>query len=352
MTAQFNDDVIRTKACANCYVCGSEGSDVYSGLKDRLFNVPGIWNIKRCPNAGCGTYWLDPMPAEEDLGKLYTEYVTHQDPPVVVQHGKLKSLKRRANSAYLQTKFGYKVTSESTLIDRLLGMLLHLSPAQCANLDFSVFHLPYIPQGHLLEVGCGSGSMLSAMALRGWQVTGLDFDERAVGNARSKGLTVHHGDLYSQNFREGIFDAVVMSHVIEHVPDPRALLRECLRILKPGGKLVVITPSVWGRLHKIYRKNWFALDPPRHLHLFSPRSLARLINEAGFKTTRLRTTVSNVAGLWMGTRVLASGGRFNMGISASKDEVAAGKYGAHFLGYLHLLSKMAGDEMVAVCKKA
>ena len=71
----------------------------------------------------------------------------------------------------------------------------------------------------------------------------MDFDEKSVRNARSKGLNVHYGDLLAQKFESGIFDAVVMSHLIEHVPSPLSVLQESYRVLKPGGVLVVLTPN-------------------------------------------------------------------------------------------------------------
>jgi hypothetical protein len=66
--------------CPNCYLCGTGGEPLYEGLKDRLFNAPGEWNLKRCPNPECGLLWLDPMPLEEDIGMAYETYFTHAAP--------------------------------------------------------------------------------------------------------------------------------------------------------------------------------------------------------------------------------------------------------------------------------
>lgn len=107
----------------------------------------------------------------------------------------------------------------------------------------------------------------------GWHVEGLDLDPTAVKVASSRGLAIHLGSLKEQNFPDQSFDPVVSSHVIEHVHDPVGLLGECRRILRPDGKLVIITPNIasWG--HAWFRSNWLALDPPRHLHLFKATSL-------------------------------------------------------------------------------
>ena len=82
-----------------------------------------------------------------------------------------------------------------------------------------------------------------------------------------------------------------MAHVIEHVHDPAALLRESYRVLKPGGVMVVLTPNIesWG--HARFGKNWFNLDPPRHLVLFSRKTLGKVAEREGFRISRLETTV-------------------------------------------------------------
>lgn len=138
--------------------------------------------------------------------------------------------------------------------------------------------------------------MLQDMQERGWKVTGLDVDSLAVASARSRGLDVREGTLSSQSFEENSFDVVAMSHVIEHLHDPRSILSDCLRVLRPGGRLVLITPNTnsWG--YRLYRQHWMPLDPPRHLHLFNRRNLARLVSEAGFSSVEGKTAVRDAKG--------------------------------------------------------
>ena len=120
---------------------------------------------------------------------------------------------------------------------------------------------------------------------------GVDFDPAAVRNAKGKGLQVHLGKLETQEYPDNHFDAITMSHVIEHVHNPLQLLHECYRILKPGGRLVVATPNCesWG--HKIFKRNWRGLEPPRHLYLFSMMSLNKAVDIAGFRVVFIRSTV-------------------------------------------------------------
>jgi hypothetical protein len=83
-TNLLNDSEIRSHPCPACYLCGSLGKPLYEGLTDKLFEAPGMWNLRRCVEHGCGLVWLDPMPFEQDIEKAYQTYYTHQvlsDPP-------------------------------------------------------------------------------------------------------------------------------------------------------------------------------------------------------------------------------------------------------------------------------
>jgi SAM-dependent methyltransferase len=80
------------------------------------------------------------------------------------------------------------------------------------------------------------------------------------------------------------FDAVTLSHVIEHLHDPVESLAACLRLLKPGGQIWVATPNVEGLGHRRFGRDWFGLDPPRHLVIFTRRALDRALRSAGFES--------------------------------------------------------------------
>ncbi len=304
-------DQIRSRPCPTCLLCGAMGEPIYENLKDRLYGAPGIWNLKRCPNSGCGLFWLDPMPIEEDIAKAYNSYFTHAE-----VDGVRKKWPRRAydiaKKGYWARKYGYNEESLRRW-QRLLSMMVQLHPGRRAALDFSVMYLPSHRNGQLLDIGCGNGEALQNMADLGWQVRGVDFDPIAVQIAQKKGLEVRLGKLAAQDYPSAFFDAITMSHVIEHVHDPLSLLGECRRILKPGGRLVVVTPNSrsWG--HQRFRANWMHLDPPRHLHVFNEQSLRRLIETAGFRVVSLCTTIRGTDGLFVGSQSIKHTGRHLMG---------------------------------------
>jgi len=296
-------DVIATRPCPNCYLCGTPGVPLYHGLPDRLFGASGEWNFSRCPAAGCGLIWLDPMPTEADIGKAYATYPTHDDPQPA-RSGALRKLWRMSESAYMAQRFGC-----SSHVPKSIRMLAALPVYLIRPIRDGIdLPLKYFAErkGRLLEVGCGAGDTMKIAVNMGWDAVGLDVDLKAVANARGKGLTVHLGQLADQRFADESFDLVLMSHVIEHVHDPLALLRECRRVLRKDGLLVVFTPNTesWG-----YRRlgaNWMGLDPPRHLIVFNPQTLECLARRAGFSDRTISSTIRFTAVFFTLSRLLGS----------------------------------------------
>jgi 2-polyprenyl-3-methyl-5-hydroxy-6-metoxy-1,4-benzoquinol methylase len=322
---------------------------MYRGLTDRLFGAPGVWNLRRCSAQGCGTYWLDPKPVDEDLVKLYRQYYTHEERS---EHGAgaLRRRLERASSRYLRAKYGY-AAPELSVLERIVGFILRVNPVWSANLDFSVFYLPAKPRGQLLEIGCGAGAMLETMASRGWQAVGVDFDQSAVAIARSRGRSVHPGGVFEQNFPDESFDAIVMNHVIEHVSAPRELLTECKRILRKGGALVIITPNPGGFLHWLFGKDWRGLEPPRHLHLFSLAALSKLASAAGFSGVQTRTTVHGAPHFWFASRQLRRHGAGAMHIRPTMAHRIVAHTVAFGLGLLNAIVANRGEESVLICTR-
>jgi SAM-dependent methyltransferase len=196
---------------------------------------------------------------------------------------------------------------------KFIGLIVYFDPGLRSGLDFRVMYLPAQPNRRLLEVECGSGQMLKFMQDLGWCVEGVDFDPAGVGNANAKGLQVRLGTLESQKYPNDYFDVIPMGHLIEHVHDPLQLMRECNRILKPGGSLVVVTPNgeSWG--HKLFKDTWRGLEPPRHLHIFTSPSLRSLAKRAGFQKLRMSTTIRDANGLFLASRSIQRKGKHVMG---------------------------------------
>ena len=340
---------IRTTSKKHCYLCNSKGKNLYSGIKDRLFGVKGSWNIDKCSNNDCGLLWLNPMPTVEDLPKLYETYYTHAHTQPSKKPNKLVQLFRNGCNEYLKNKYQYP--HNGSLPGKLIAKIIKLNPRWTTNLDFSVFYLPAMPNGKLLEIGCGNGDMLKKMQDIGWNGTGVDFDKKSISVAQDLGLNVHEGDICDLNIKKNSFDVIIMNHVIEHLPDPGSTLKECQNLLRTGGKLICVTPNSKGILHSRYKKSYLHLDPPRHLHLFNKKNLKQLTLQAGFKEASCFTSIHAFSGLSWASEQLSKNGRFSMASKIPKNRLALLSAKELLAGYLLKLNIIEGDEVVLTAKK-
>jgi 2-polyprenyl-3-methyl-5-hydroxy-6-metoxy-1,4-benzoquinol methylase len=277
---------IRTLSRPECLICGSHGKPRYAGVSDPYGGVMGAWDVKECPQPSCGVVWLDPAPLAEDLHLAYQQYFTHADDPA--DDGPGGTSLRAALYSHYRAAFA------------LPAALVGLGSAK-THLDNMC--LTGFKPGKLLDVGCGNGTFLNRMRQRGWEVHGVDFDPKAIRSAMQKyGLQLKHGDLKSASFSAETFDAITLSHVIEHVPDPLELLVEVRRVLKAGGTTVITTPNPASLGHQLFRSHWFGLDAPRHLYLFPLNALHELARRAGFSNIRTTSSAAH-ADIFMGASI-------------------------------------------------
>jgi len=293
----FPSDIIRATARPDCFVCGANGIALYEDLTDRFFGASGQWSFLECSERECGMVWLDPMPIEQDIWKAYRNYYTHYDPlegQIRARKAGLHAISQSIKRAYIAAQLGHS-EKKLSVREQLLGVLGYLDPTRRADTDFPLKHLPFKRGGHLLDVGCGGGEMLGTMRSLGWETEGVDFDPAAVAAARRRGFKVKLGLLEDQKYPDASFDAVVMSHVIEHVHAPLELIKEARRVLKRNGRLLMATPNIRGLGHRWMGRRWPFLDPPRHLQVFSPRALMVLTRAAGFTQVRVCTGIRTAA---------------------------------------------------------
>src|SRR6185503_15625723 len=145
--------------------------------------------------------------------------------------------------------------------------------------------------GSLLEVGCASGMYLDLMRALGWKrVVGIDISQRAIEQARNDlKLEAYCGELKDVCLDEESFDAVSLSHTLEHVSDPVGFLRETYRVMKPGARLAIVVPNVESLSARVFGRDWFHLDAPRHMVNFTRHSLRVTLERAGFRVESLKT---------------------------------------------------------------
>ena len=152
---------------------------------------------------------------------------------------------------------------------------------------------PYRKTNRLLDVGCGAGTFLEAAARGGWEVTGVEVSRTAAEHLSAKGFDVFCGELEKANYPDDHFDVVILSEVLEHVPDPRSLLKASARVLRTGGLLWGTTPHGRGISARLLGIEWSTVCPPEHLQLFSVRGIKALSQGLGLDSIKVATHGTN-----------------------------------------------------------
>jgi len=139
-----------------------------------------------------------------------------------------------------------------------------------------------VAPGRLLDIGSAVGLLLEVARERGWQPTGVEVSRHAVQFARERlgdGVTIHHGRLEDAPLDEASFDAITMTDVLEHLPDPVASLQRCRELLAPEGRLLITTPAVGCLSERLMRGGWFQYKD-EHTRMFTARALRTALDRA------------------------------------------------------------------------
>lgn len=238
---------------SDCPICGGDRASLLFRQTDRLYGTTRKqFAVVRCGQ--CGLMRLDPQPSPEELRRYYPDnYWFAPD----------TSVASRLEAGYRRAVLGGHVR----FAERALGAARSAGP--------------------LLDVGCGGGLFLGMMRRRGFRVLGLDFSREAAAVAwRHHHVPVVVGGLENAPFRPGSFAAITMSHVLEHLPDPRVYLSAAHRLLEPEGRLVIHVPNAASLQFRVLGRWWNGLDVPRHLFDYRARDLERMLHSMGFEVVR------------------------------------------------------------------
>ena len=206
------------------------------------------YNLFRCSN--CNLIFVNPLPSIQKLKKVYSHETGYQS-------SKIKDL-----SQIVEDKKTTKI-------------------------------LDYISnnnKGKLLDVGCSNGQFIYFAKRRGFDVFGVELNTDTARIAKTNKLKVFNGTLEQAGYKSGSFDVIFLGDIIEHVTDPRDLIKRCIDLLKKDGLLVISTPNMdcfwvgssyfWYKLLKIPMS---VVTPPYHLYQFSFKNLNLLASQTGLK---------------------------------------------------------------------
>jgi SAM-dependent methyltransferase len=138
-----------------------------------------------------------------------------------------------------------------------------------------------------LDVGCAAGDTLAAAAAAGARAEGIDISESAVERVRERGLVARAARI--ESFRpDEPYHVISAFDLLEHVLDPRGVVRRLREWLVPGGHLVLTLPDVRSAYPRfLMRRHWFYYWPDEHLFYFDPRTITRLLTQEGFAEPRV-----------------------------------------------------------------
>jgi 2-polyprenyl-3-methyl-5-hydroxy-6-metoxy-1,4-benzoquinol methylase len=344
---------IKTLTNSKCQICKVEGAVVYTDLRDQLFNAPGTWNIFSCPK--CSLLWVNPFPAPEVLGEIYKSYYTHSETNYFVQNIHKQGLLDKLTDYFkfqVYRSNGYGAQLKRRGLSYLINVAGRL-PVFSSYVSLDMLGVRPEWGKKLLDIGTGNGEYLRLMKILGWDVEGTETDIKAVEYANTVlGIKVYTGFLSDIKLPSDTYDVLTLNHVIEHVHDPLELILECKRILKPGGRLVVLTPNSlsWG--HKKFGRNWRGLETPRHIQVFSAANFATLASQAGIHIEKLSTS-ARIARYLYSTSVHIKQGKFNIGQGGKRGYLLAFKsYIFQVFEELSLLTNNKnGEEIYFIGKK-
>jgi len=247
-----------------CPVCSSEERRALFSDRNRRDGLNCIGTYVQCMT--CTHIYLSNPPPPHELIKFYSTVHLHTEADAARQgapHARNGALRPHRWKSWL----------------RRIRVRPHSWPSA-----------PAPPEGkRLLDLGCGDGVKLIEFAQRGYEVWGVDVSSGAIAEWR-RALPEGHfmqSELHETALPEGYFNYVRIDNALEHVCDPRSTLRECRRVLSPGGAVLVYVPH--GQSLSIRLMNGGSISSwiPFHVQLFTHDSLSRLLREAGFDSVEI-----------------------------------------------------------------
>lgn len=254
----------RDEMNAACLICQNTEHNRIITSREMMFGLRKEFFYLEC--SSCGTIQLLDVP---ELGAYY--------PPEYLSMGSLDDIDIAATSArrILAWFEGRYLRGEHCLVGRAM---LSFKPWIAEHYPPSLRPIKLNANSRVLDVGCGTGRLLETLHYFGFRdLSGADaFICHEISTPSGIPIKPHSlADI------EGEYDLVMLHHVFEHLPDPKAALSEIHRLLADGGTALIRMP-VASFAWEEYRTHWVQLDPPRHLFIFREKTFVDLAKAAGF----------------------------------------------------------------------
>ena len=199
------------------------------------------------------------------------------------------NISERYNNGSGQEYLAYEKNNEA--------IFLRLGELALQDAGFFDLEADLLPAGpRVLDIGSAIGALPALLKNRGWAVQCVEISVPQALYCRERGLETSTLPLEDNHFLDQSFDAVIASHLIEHLNDPGSFVREVHRILKPNGRFYITTPNIDGFQAKIFGSRWRSAIFD-HLYLFSAKTLRLILEQSGFTVERIKTWGGLAAGI-------------------------------------------------------
>lgn len=187
----------------------------------------------------------------------------------------------RVKAAVMLT--GYSDAVDETFVSQAQGR--ELTFRRCVDIIGKAWNRP---PGKLLDVGTANGSFLKVARDAGWAVSGCEPSRWMCEWCRTHyGIDVTNGSIFTGGYESGSFDVVTLWDVLEHTPDPMAVLKEAVRVLRPEGLLVVNYPDYGSAVARLMGRRWVFLLTV-HYYYFTRRTIAAALGRVGCTVLQIR----------------------------------------------------------------
>ena len=257
--------MIRTQKVP-CNLCSSTESTFLFDARDRLHGIGGTFTYVRCTK--CGLVYMNPQVVPEDTEKLYpADYAPH------TTTGK----KTGSGIRSLQNKI-----MKIPVIGRLLKGVTNVKIADTIYRRLN-------QKSRILDVGCGAGAFLNSLKTdKGCEVYGVDISEAALREAKSSfGLDIFKGTITEAPFPEAHFDIITAWWYLEHISNPQTTIAQISSLLKHNGYCIIGVPNYESFNARHFKDKWYHLDCPRHLCIWTPGTITRLLENHGLAVTKI-----------------------------------------------------------------